>query len=145
MPSNLTAIKLKYTAYNLALLLFYAAGLRLALFLASLSPEWLSGLIAFIYFPVGILGGFFYFEYLAVKKYEALLTSLTNTEPARLKLDHALGNCYFVNMLLFILSSVLSPIFSLSAYAIRITFSPANSLSLCTTSGVYPCIIRLSV
>ena len=106
MPPNLTAIKLKYTAYTLALLLIYAAGLRLALFLASLSPEWLAGLIAFIYFHVGILGGFFYFGYLAAKKYETILTSLTNSEPARLKLTHALENWYLVTVLLFILASV---------------------------------------
>ena len=106
VSSNLTEIKFMYTLCNLALILLYAGGLRLALLLASLSPEWLAGLIAFIYFPVGILGGFFYFGYLAAKKYEALLTSLTNTEPARLKLDHALGKCYFGNMLLFILASV---------------------------------------
>ena len=106
MPPNLTAIKLKYTAYLLALLLLYAAGLRLALFLASLSPEWLAGLIAFIYFPVGILGGFFYFCDLAAKKYETTLTSLTNSEPARLKLTHALENWYLVTGLLFIFSFV---------------------------------------
>lgn len=106
MPLNLTAIKLKYSAYLLALLLIYATGLRLALFLASLSPEWLARLIAFIYFHIGILGGFFYFGYLAVKKYETTLTSLALSEPARLKLNHALENWYLVTVLLFILASV---------------------------------------
>lgn len=108
VSSNLTEIKFMYTLCNLALILLYAGGLRLALLLASLSPEWLAGLIAFLYFLFGILGGFgfFYFGYLTVKKFETILTTLAHTEPSLQKLQHTLENWYLVNILIFILSTV---------------------------------------